>query len=375
MFIPRFHQDLNKYLKPNEALIIFGPRQAGKTTLLKEFLSKTTLKYKLDSGDNIKTQQILGSQDFKHILDYAGNYELLVLDEAQKIPNIGMGLKILVDQALGIHIIATGSSSFELAGQVGEPLTGRKRTISLFPLSQSELAGIYNKHELREKLPEWLVLGTYPAVVTAKLKNDKITILEEIANSYLLKDVLELERVKGSKVLLDLLRLIAFQIGSEVSFAEIGTQLGINAKTVMRYLDILEKAFVIFNLRGFSRNLRKEITKKSKYYFYDNGVRNAVISNFNDLELRDDIGKLWENFLASERLKTQSYKSIFANNYFWRTWDQKEIDWLEEREGKLFAFEFKWKEDKKKAPEEFIKNYPNSKFQTVNRDNYFDFLV
>ncbi|HBX16199.1 MAG TPA: hypothetical protein DEF57_02745, partial [Candidatus Magasanikbacteria bacterium] len=358
MLIPRFYQDLDKYLKPNEALIIFGPRQAGKTTLLKEFLSKTPLKYKLDSGDNIRTQQVLSSQDFKQILDYVGNYELLALDEAQKIPNVGMGLKILVDQVPNIRIIATGSSSFELAGQVGEPLTGRKRTVILFPLAQSELADIYNTHELKEKLPEWLVLGSYPAVVTAKSKNDKIMILEEITNSYLLKDVLELERVKGSKVLLDLLRLVAFQIGNEVSFAELGGQLGINAKTVMRYLDILEKAFVIFNLRGFSRNLRKEITKKSKYYFYDNGVRNAIISNFNDLELRDDIGKLWENFLVSERLKTQSYKNIFANNYFWRTWDQKEIDWLEEREGKLFAFEFKWKEDKKKPPEEFIKNYP-----------------
>lgn len=375
MLIPRFYQNLDKYLKPNEALIIFGPRQAGKTTLLNGFLSKTRLKYKLDSGDNIRTQQILGSQDFKQILDYAGNYELLALDEAQKIPNIGMGLKILVDQVPGIRIIATGSSSFELAGQVGEPLTGRKRTITLFPLSQSELADIYNRHELKENLPEWLILGSYPAVVTAKLKNDKIAVLEEIANSYLLKDVLELERVKGSKVLLDLLRLIAFQIGSEVSYSELGVQLGINSKTVTRYLDILEKAFVIFNLRGFSRNLRKEITKKSKYYFYDNGIRNAVISNFNDLEMRDDIGKLWENFLVSERLKTQNYKSIYANNYFWRTWDQKEIDWLEEREGKLFAFEFKWKEDKKKAPKEFLKNYPDSKFQIVNRDNYLDFLI
>lgn len=375
MLIPRFYQNLDKYLKPNEALIIFGPRQAGKTTLLKEFLSKTRLKYKLDSGDNVRTQQVLGSQDFKQILDYADNYELLALDEAQKIPNIGMGLKILVDQVPGIRIIATGSSSFELAGQVGEPLTGRKRTVTLFPLSQSELANINDKYELKEKLSEWLVLGTYPAVVTAKLKNDKIVILEEIANSYLLKDVLELERVKGSKVLLDLLRLIAFQIGSEVSYSELGVQLGINAKTVMRYLDILEKAFVVFNLRGFSRNLRKEITKKSKYYFYDNGIRNAVISNFNDLELRDDIGKLWENFLVSERLKTQNYKSIYANNYFWRTWDQKEIDWLEEREGRLFAFEFKWKEDKKKAPKEFLKNYPDSKFQIVNRDNYLDFLI
>lgn len=375
MLLPRFYQDLDKYLLPNKVLVIYGPRQVGKTTLLKEYLAKTKFKYKLDSGDNIKTQQILSSQNFSQILEYASGYELLAIDEAQLIPKIGLGLKILADQAPNLRLIATGSSSFELAGQIGEPLTGRKRTVTLFPLSQMELANLSNPHELKENLPERLILGSYPAVITAKTKNEKITVLEEIANSYLLKDVLALERIKGSKILLDLLRLLAFQIGSEVSLSELGRQLGLDYKTVARYLDILGKAFVIFNLRGYSKNLRKEITKKCKYYFYDNGVRNAIISNFNELDLRDDIGKLWENFMVMERLKAQSYKNIFANNFFWRTWEKKEIDWLEEREGKLFGFEFKWGRGKDKAPKEFLKTYPNSEYLIVTPENYLDFVT
>lgn len=374
MNIHRFYQDLDHYLKPGKVLVLYGSRQAGKTTLLRDFLARTKMKYKLDSGDNIKTQEILGSQDFSKIMEYASGYDLIAIDEAQRIPNVGQGLKIIVDQIPKIKVIATGSSSFELAGQIGEPLTGRKRTLTLFPLAQMELAGIYNLHEIKERLPEWLIFGSYPEIVTAKAKQEKKDALEEIVSSYLLKDILELEQVKGSKILLDLLRLIAFQIGSEVSLTEIGQKMGLDHKTVARYLDLLEKSFVVFNLRGFSKNLRKEITKKSKYYFFDNGIRNAVISNFNDLELRDDIGKLWENFLAAERIKTQEYRKISANNYFWRTWDQKEIDWLEEREGKLFAYEFKFSKNKFSFPKDFLKTYPESKTKIVTKDNYLDFL-
>jgi len=198
-------------------------------------------------------------------------------------------------------------------------------------------------------------------------------LLEEIINSYLFKDIFELEKIKNSKTLIDLLRLVAFQVGNEVSLSEIGRQLGIDYKTVARYLDLLEKSFILFNLRGFSKNLRKEITKKSKYYFFDNGIRNAIISNFNDLDKRDDQGKLWENFLVSERLKTQTYKSIYSNNYFWRTWDQKEIDWIEERDGKLYAFEFKFSPEKK-SNKEFLSVYPNALLQTINPENYLKFL-
>ena len=374
MKLPRFYDKLEKYLKPNKVLVIYGSRQAGKTTLLQGFLKRSNLKYKLDSGDNIQTQEILSSQNFSRIKEYVFGYELLAVDEAQRIPNVGQGLKIIVDQIPGIKVIATGSSSFELTGQIGEPLTGRKRALTLFPLSQIELSEIHNPHELKERLPEWLVFGGYPEAVTAETKQEKKDVLEEIVNSYLLKDILELERVKGSKILLDLLRLLAFQIGSEVSLTELGERLALDYKTVGRYLDLLEKSFVIFNLRGFSRNLRKEITKKSKYYFLDNGIRNAVISNFNDLNLRDDAGKLWENFLVAERRKTQEYRKISANNYFWRTWDQKEIDWIEEREGKIFGFEFKFSKKEAKIPRDFLTAYPGSKVEIINTENYLEFL-
>lgn len=374
MLIPRHYQNLEKYLESNKVLVVYGSRQVGKTTLLNGFLSNTKYKYKLDSGDNLKIQEILSSQDFNKITDYASGYDILAIDEAQRIPNVGMGLKIIVDQIPKIRVIATGSSSFELAGQIGEPLTGRKRTLTLYPIAQIELAKMFNPYELKEKLPEILVFGSYPAVLTAETKEKKVAILEEIVHSYLLKDILELEQTKGAKILLDLLRLIAFQVGSEVSLSEVGAQLGIDYKTVGRYLDLLEKSFVLYNLRGFSRNLRKEITKKSKYYFYDNGIRNAVISNFNDLGIRNDKGQLWENFLVSERLKIQEYAGIRANNYFWRTWEQKEVDWVEERGGKLFGYEFRYSTQKDKLPKEFLESYPEARIEIINPENYQIFL-
>lgn len=377
MMIPRFYDNLSQHLKPNKVLAIFGSRQVGKTTLLKKFLSENSekIKYRIDSGYDIRIQQILGSSDFEKILEYAKGYELIVIDEAQKIINVGRGLKILVDEIPGIKIMVTGSSSFELAGQIGEPLTGRKITLTLFPVSQIELSGLYNKYELKNRLKNYLIYGAYPEAAATDDLAEKKRIIDELVGSYLLKDILELDRVKNSKVLLDLLRLLAFQIGSEVSLSEMGRQLGIDNKTVARYLDLFEKSFVLYNLRGFSRNLRKEITKKSKYYFLDNGIRNAIIANFNPLEIRDDAGKLWENFMVSERLKKQSYKKIYSNNYFWRTWDQKEIDWVEEREGRLFGYEFKWKDKTAKAPKEWLENYPGSIFEAVTADNYLDFVI
>ena len=375
MKIPREYINLEAYFKPNKALVILGPRQSGKTTLLNDFLEKTKLKFKLDSGDNIRTQEILSSQDFDNVLEYARGYELIAIDEAQRIRNIGLGLKILIDHIPGIHIIATGSSSFELAGQVGEPLTGRKITLALYPIAQMELAKLFNSIELKARLEEFLVFGSYPEVVTVDDRNEKTCLLNELVDSYLLRDILQLERVKSAKVLLDLLRLLAFQVGREVSWSELGSRLGIDTKTVARYLDLFEKGFVIYNLRGFSRNLRKEISKKSKYYFLDNGVRNAVISNFNPLELRDDGGMLWENFLITERLKKQAYRGLHANNYFWRTWDQKEVDFIEEREGRLFGYEFKWGSRKTAAPREWLETYAGSEFTVINRENYLDFVI
>jgi uncharacterized protein len=376
MKIRRLYADLGLFTQPGKALILLGARRVGKTTLLLDYLKDCQWRYKLDSGDDLRVQQILSSGNFDRLKEYTAGYDLLAIDEAQKIPAIGQGLKILVDQVPDLRIIATGSSSFELAGQVGEPLTGRKRTLSLYSVAQTELQNIYNHHELKEQLSQRLIFGNYPDIFSSPTRLDKIRILEELVGSFLLKDILELERVKGSKILLDLLRLIAFQVGSEVSLSELASLLAIDTKTVARYLDLFEKSFVIYNLRGFSRNLRKEVTKKSKYYFYDNGVRNAIISNFNDLDIRNDVGALWENFLVMERLKKAEYSEIYANRYFWRTWDQQEIDWVEERDGRLFGFEFKWQSDAKvKKKADWTTTYPEATLQVVNRDNYLDFVT
>lgn len=375
MKIPRIYDNLEPLLQPNKALIIYGPRRVGKTTLLSSFLATTRYRYRFDSGDNIKIQDILSSSDFNKIQEYAEKYELIALDEAQKIATVGQGLKILVDTVPGIRVVATGSSSFELSGQVGEPLTGRKQTITLYPVSQKELLALQNPQELKSRLPEFLIYGSYPEVLVTPQKSNKVKILDELAHSYLLKDILELERVKGSKTLMDLLRLLAFQIGAEVSHSELGAQIGRDAKTVARYLDLFEKSFVIYNLRGYSKNLRKEVTKKSKYYFYDLGVRNAIISNFNQLELRNDCGQLWENFLIIERIKKTSYESLFSNRYFWRTWDQKEVDYIEERGGALFGYECKWSEKKKTRNKEWLATYSEATLEVITPKNYLEFIT
>ncbi|MBU1053665.1 MAG: ATP-binding protein [Proteobacteria bacterium] len=368
--------DIAEFIKPQKVLVIFGPRRVGKTTLLNDFLSRTTLKFKLDSGDNIQIQQVLSSQDFKQILDYAAGYDLIAIDEAQQIPNIGMGLKILVDQMPNLIVIATGSSAFDLSGAIGEPLTGRKTTLVLYPLAQLELLNHYNAFELKLILEDFLIYGSYPEVVTAQASRDKIALLEELVNSYLLKDILKLDRIKGAKLLMDLLKLLAFQIGAQVSLNELSTQLRIDVKTVGRYLDIFEKAFVIKRIGGFSRNLRSEVVSKAKYYFLDNGIRNAVISQFNSIDNRNDIGQLWENFLVTERLKKCAYHDLYGSFYFWRTYAGQELDWVEEREGRLLGYEFKWSENKRrKQPKDWLKNYGNAEFQTINRKNYAEFIL
>jgi len=372
----RAYEPLEPFLTPGKVLVIYGPRRVGKTTLLQNYLRQSSLKYKLDSGDNIRTQQILSSQDFGQILPYVEGYELLAIDEAQNIPNVGMGLKIIVDQVPGIRVIVTGSSSFELAGQVGEPLTGRKTTLSLYPMAQSELLSVYNRFELKEKLPELLVFGSYPEVLQAPTQRARIEVITEIANAYLLKDILAFDRIRSSRTLLDLLKLLAFQVGSEVAIAEVATQLGVDTKTVKRYLDLLEKAFVIYRLNGFSRNLRQEVTNKAKYYFLDNGIRNAIIAQFNGLDQRNDVGALWENFMFAERLKFRAYTPLHANVYFWRTYQQQEIDLVEEHSGKLFGYEFKWSQSKNVHPPAlWAATYQNAEFQVINPKNYFSFLL
>ncbi len=374
IFKREIEKRVRRYLQPNKVVVIYGPRRVGKTTFLKEFLKTAKEKWRYDTGDNIRVQEIFLSQDLKKLKEYVEGYEFIVIDEAQRIPKIGWGLKLLVDNIEKTKVIATGSSSFELSGQVGEPLVGRRWVVKLFPLSLMELGNYFTFFELKENLEEYLIFGTYPEVLKAKTKEEKREILNLLVESYLLRDILELERVKGAKVLLDLLRLIAFQVGKEISLSELGEKLGIDYKTVRRYLDLFEKTFILYNLRGLSRNLRKEIYSKSKYYFLDNGIRNAIISNFNPLEIRDDVGVLWENFLVAERLKVQEYKRIFSNNYFWRTWDGKEIDWIEEREGKFFAYEFKLKRPRKTYFSYFKNIYPKSQFGVVTMEDFREFV-
>jgi len=374
--ITRAYEPLDAYLQPNKVLLIYGPRRVGKTTLLRHFLNQTTLRYKLDSGDNVRTQQLLSSQDFSQILPYVEGYDLLALDEAQGIPNVGMALKIIVDQVPGIRVLATGSSSFELAGQVGEPLTGRKRTLVLYPLAQRELLARYNRFELRQRLEESLVYGSYPEVSEAPTASARIEVITEIANSYLLKDLLSWDRVKSWRTLLSLLKLLAFQVGQEVSLNELATQLSVDVRTVQRYLDLLEKAFVIVRVGGFSRNLRSEVTSKAKYYFFDNGIRNAIVAQFNRLDQRNDVGQLWENFVFVERMKRRAYEALYANIYFWRTYDQQEIDLVEERDGRLFGYECKWSPKKVgAAPRSWTATYPEAEFTVITPDNYQDFVL
>lgn len=375
--ISRVYDRLENWLKPGKVVVIYGPRRVGKTTLLRQFMDRTKLSFRFAIGDELSTQEELSAQNITPLKNFVGDNELLIIDEAQRIPNIGLNLKIIVDNLPGVSVIATGSSSFDLAGQVGEPLVGRKNSLILYPLSQIELKNtVAAPSELDRQLPERLVFGSYPEVVTASSISGKEAMLKDIINSYLLKDILELERVKGAKILLDLLRLIAFQVGSQVSLSELSREVGIDLKTIARYLDLFEKTFILYNLRGYSRNLRSEINRKSKYYFYDNGVRNAIIGNFNALEKRNDQGPLWENFLATERLKKQTYTDILANNYFWRTWEKKEIDWIEEREGKVFGFEFKWNKNQRyKKPKQFLEAYPEGSIDIITPENYLNFVA
>lgn len=367
-------KNLISSIKPNKVMLIFGPRRVGKTTLLTEYMKEIDCKKLFVDGYDINIQEILSSQSIDKLKDFVGDAKFLVIDEAQKIPNIGLNLKLIVDHIKNIYIIATGSSSFDLAKSAGEPLTGRKMTLKLYPLSQMELNNTENRAETKANLEKRLLFGSYPEVITAESDNERQKYLKEIVNSYLFKDILEIDGIKNSKKIVNLLQLLAWQIGKEVSMTELGEQLGLSKNTVEHYLDLLEKVFVIINIRGFSRNLRKEITKTSRYYFYDIGVRNALINNFNKLNLRNDVGMLWENYVIMERIKKQEYAEISANNYFWRTYEKKEIDFVEERDGKLFGYEIKWGNKQNKAPKDWIETYDNAEYKIINKDNYLDFI-
>lgn len=371
---PLLLDKLQQLQQPQKVIIIYGPRRVGKTTLLHNYLESKE-NYLLVSGEDIDVQHYLSSQSLEKLKSFVGKANLLVVDEAQKIPKIALNFKLLVDHMPNLQIVATGSSAFDLAQQVGEPLTGRKYTLQMFPLSQMEINSIETAAQTRAQLEQRLIYGAYPEVILMADNRDKREYLTELTMSYLYKDILEIEGVRKSSQLTHLLQLLALQIGKEVSLTEIGQQIGLNKGTVERYLDLLEKAFVLISVSGYSRNLRKEISKRARYYFYDLGVRNALIKQFNPLALRNDAGELWENYIVIERLKKQAYQQIYANNYFWRTYDQHEIDWVEERDGELFGYEIKWKAQREKPPKAWREAYPSAHFGVIQQDNYLDFIT
>ncbi len=372
--ITRIYKNLEKYFWKGRVLILYGPRRTGKTTLLKHFLESSNKPYKLDTGENIKLQNLFSSRDMEQILRYAEGYDIIAIDEAQNIPHIGAGLKILIDNLPEKTIIATGSSSFELSQYIWEPLTGRKKTLTLYPCSQQELLSIYNKYELQEHLEEFLIYWSYPEVIMSSSFAKKKEILTELVESYLLKDVLALEKIKSPRHLIDLLKLLAFQVGQEVSIHELATKIGIDTKTVSRYLDILEKWFVLVSLGAWNSNLRNEITKKRKYYFLDTGIRNAVINQFNGFDSRNDKGQLWENFVIMEYLKKHTYTQQHGNLYFWRNYQWAEIDLIREYDGKLDCYECK-RTKNAAIPEDFVKKYGKQKFSTITTENWLSLLL
>jgi predicted AAA+ superfamily ATPase len=362
-------------LKKGKVFVLYGPRRVGKTELIKKMIAGFSGKIYSGSGDNQEVRELLSTQKLSQLQSAFGSYQMVFIDEAQRIPEAGYGLKLLIDHFPEMIILVTGSSSFDLSNKIGEPLTGRSIVRNLFPISILELNEQYGGMYVLQKLEELLIFGAYPDVLNASSFDDKKEYLMSIRDSYLLKDILELESVKNPSKLSDLLKLLAFQIGQEVSLNELSNNLGIAKQSVERYLDLLEKTFIIKKVGGFSRNLRKEVIKTARYFFWDNGIRNALINNFNLTNQRNDVGMLWENFLYMERLKTKSYKRIFSNDYFWRTYDRQEIDLVEDREGRLYAYEFKWKPRNVKTPKAWSDAYPDSQFQVISKENFLEFLI
>lgn len=366
---------LDRLSKSNKIVIIYGARQVGKTTLANSIIQELNLKTLKINADELKYHDILSSRDLDKMKSLVSGYDLLFIDEAQRIENIGINLKILADGLPNLKIIVTGSSSFELANKINEPLTGRAWTFNLFPISFLELSDQYNEFELKGFLDNALVYGAYPEVFTTENLEDKRKLLEEISTAYLYKDILALEKINKSEKIYKLLKLIAFQIGQEVSINELALNLELNQETVRRYLDLLEKSFVIFRLPALSRNPRKEIAKKDKIFFYDLGVRNILIDNFNSLADRNDLGGLFENFLIAERIKKIKYQERTAAGYFWRAYSGSEVDYIEDEAGKLSAFEFKYGKKKAKLPNKLSEEYNNPDFKLVNKDNYLEFII
>ena len=376
MIVTRLHeQQVKSKLISNKVVVLLGARRVGKTELLKKIMNDSKNSYLFLTGDDIVTHQVLEQRSLENYKRLLGNIRFLIIDEAQEIKDIGMKLKLMIDNIDGLKVLVSGSSAFELNNQIGEPLVGRMYTFHLYPLAQIELSAQENYLQTIERLEERLIFGGYPELVQLENQNEKIHYLKDLVQTYLLKDILSFEGIKKRDVILALLQKLAFRSGSEISMEALGNELQISKNTVEKYLDLFKKIFIIYDVNGFSRNRDNEITKMKKWYFVDNGIRNALINNFSPLNMRQDVGQLWENYLNSERNKRNHYLQRNADSYFWRTHTQQEIDRIEEENGNLSAFEYKWSVNKKvKIPTQFASAYPDAGFTVVDRNNYLEFI-
>lgn len=361
-------------ITPNKAVLVFGARRVGKTVMMRKIVNDFPGRTMMLNGEDYDTLALLEKRSIANYRHLLNGIDLLAIDEAQNIPYIGSILKLIVDEMPGICVLASGSSSFDLLNMTGEPLVGRSTQFILTPFSQEEIAQTESAFETRQNIEDRLIYGSYPEVVMMDNYENKIDYLRDIVNAYLLKDILAIDGLKNSNKMRDLLRLIAFQMGSEVSYEELGKQLGMSKTTAEKYLNLLEKVFVIYRLGAYSRNLRKEVTKAGKWYFYDNGIRNAIIGSFSPIAVRQDVGALWENYIIGERRKENFNKGLHKEFYFWRTYDKQEIDLIEESSDSLTALEFKWGNKKPAIPTVFQKAYPHAEYHVVNKDNYLEFI-
>lgn len=369
MFTRTIENTIKDKINSGKAIVVVGARQVGKTTLLKRILKDK--EYLFLDADDPSTRNLLQNPTTEQIRTFLGDYQYVFLDEAQRIPGIGLTLKIITDQFNEVQLFVSGSSSFDLGNELNEPLTGRKWEYELFPISWEEYENKIGFIKAEQQIENRLLYGFYPEVINNQ-GNEK-EILKDLVNSYLFRDILAFSGIRRPEVLEKLIQALALQIGSEVNYNELSRAVGINKLTVQNYLELLEKGYIVFRLNSFSRNLRNEIKNNRKIFFYDNGIRNMVIGNFNSLELRTDKGALWENFLVSERMKQNKYKDTFARMYFWRTKHQHEIDFVEERDGKIYGYELKWKSTKSTFPLKFSGTY-NAETLLVNRSNFRDFV-
>ncbi len=367
-------QEIENNLFKKKVVIIYGARQVGKTTLVKEIQKKylkTSLYLNCDEPD---IKRALTDKTSTELKAFFGNNSLIIIDEAQRVNNIGLTLKLAFDTFPDIQIIATGSSSFDLANKVVEPLTGRKREFFLPPISVSEYVKNSSIIEFNRMLENRMIFGMYPGIIFGDSREEKKNI-EEIARSYLYKDILEIDTIRNPESIEKLLKALALQIGQEVSYNELALTIGIDKKTVEKYIHILEQAFIIFRLKPYYKNARNELTKLRKIYFYDLGVRNALINNFNNFDTRNDTDMLWENFLISKRMKSNNVKGREVSSFFWRTITGREIDYVEEEGDSLSAYEIKWTEQNPSIPKTFSDNYPNATWTNVHNGNYKDFIL